>query len=96
MHRTLALLLTASLACSAESDNGTDPAPAPAPAEPPGEIPIYGYKVIAAYPHDPGAFTQGLLYRDGFLYESTGLYGESEVRKVELETGVVVARTPNK
>ena len=88
MHRTLALLQTASLACSAESDNGTDPAPAP--AEPPGEIPIYGYKVIAAYPHDPGAFTQGLLYRDGFLYESTGLNGQSSLRKVALATGEVL------
>jgi len=88
MHRTLALLLTASLACSAESDNGTDPAPAP--AEPPGEIPIYGYKVIAAYPHDPGAFTQGLLYRDGFLYESTGLNGQSSLRKVAIATGEVL------
>jgi len=48
----------------------------------------YGYTVVRAYPHDPGAFTQGLLWRDGFLYESTGLHGRSSVRKVTLETGV--------
>lgn len=53
-----------------------------------GAPPQYGYTVVKAYPHDPGAFTQGLLWRDGFLYESTGLHGRSSVRKVTLETGV--------
>ena len=53
-------------------------------------IPAYGYRTIHAYPHDPEAFTQGLIYRDGFLYESTGLNGRSTLRKVRLETGVVV------
>lgn len=53
-----------------------------------GAPPQYGYAVVKAYPHDPGAFTQGLLWRDGFLYESTGLHGRSSVRKVTLETGV--------
>jgi glutaminyl-peptide cyclotransferase len=52
--------------------------------------PVYGYRVITSYPHDPRAFTQGLLYRDGALYESTGLYGESSLRRVELETGKVL------
>jgi glutamine cyclotransferase len=46
--------------------------------------------VIRAYPHDPAAYTQGLLYRDGFLYESTGLHGRSSLRKVRLETGEVL------
>lgn len=50
--------------------------------------PWYGYTVVKAYPHDPGAFTQGLLWREGFLYESTGLHGRSSVRKVTLDTGV--------
>ena len=36
-------------------------------------IPTYDFKVVNTYPHDPQAFTEGLLYRDGFLYESTGL-----------------------
>jgi glutaminyl-peptide cyclotransferase len=52
--------------------------------------PAYGYQVVRTYPHDPGAFTQGLIYRDGYLYESTGLNGQSTLRKVQLETGTVV------
>lgn len=48
------------------------------------------YEVVQAYPHDPTAFTQGLIYLDGFLYESTGLYGQSSLRKVDLETGEVL------
>ena len=50
----------------------------------------YGFEVAHAYPHDPAAFTQGLLWHDGFLYESTGLNGASSLRKVALETGVPV------
>ena len=50
------------------------------------------YEVVETYPHDPGAFTQGLLIHEGTLYESTGLYGESSLRKVALETGEVLAR----
>lgn len=48
------------------------------------------YAVINVFPHDPQAFTQGLIFLDGFLYESTGLYGESSLRKVALETGAVL------
>ncbi len=59
-------------------------------AEPTGAIPIYGFAVVHAFPHDPKAFTEGLFYKDGFLYESTGLEGQSSVRKVRLETGAVV------
>jgi glutamine cyclotransferase len=53
----------------------------------PGAIPVYGYKVVHVYPHDISAYTEGLFYKDGFLYESTGEAGESTVRKVELQTG---------
>lgn len=53
-------------------------------------VPVYGYKAINAYPHDKRAFTQGLVFEDGFLYEGTGLVGRSTLRKVELETGKVV------
>ncbi len=42
------------------------------------------------YPHDVGAFTQGLEYRDGFLYEGTGIIGRSSLRKIELSTGKVL------
>ena len=45
-----------------------------------------------SYPHDPQAFTQGLFYKDGFLYESTGLEGHSSIRKVQLETGRVLQK----
>ncbi len=55
------------------------------------DVPVYGYKIVKTYPHDPQAFTQGLVYyRDGILYEGTGMWGESSIRKVELETGKVL------
>lgn len=52
--------------------------------------PVHGYEVVNVYPHDREAFTQGLLFRDGVLYESTGLRGRSSLRKVQLETGKVL------
>ena len=55
-------------------------------------IPTYGYEVVKAYPHDPLAFTQGLVFQDGFVYESTGELGESSLRKVELESGKVLKK----
>lgn len=51
---------------------------------------VFGYRVVQAFPHDPQAFTQGLIYDDGFLLESTGKYGESTLRRVELESGRVL------
>jgi glutamine cyclotransferase len=54
--------------------------------------PATGYEVIARFPHDTSAYTQGLLYHDGVLYESTGRYGLSELRRVEVETGRVLQR----
>ncbi len=62
-------------------------------AEKSAEIPTYRIEVVNTYPHDPKAFTQGLLYHDGYLYESTGQRGESTVRKVDLESGEVVLKT---
>jgi glutamine cyclotransferase len=59
---------------------------ASAPAEPP----VYGYKVVHAYPHDPTAFTEGLFYLGGRLYESTGLNRMSTIREVRLEDGKVL------
>jgi glutaminyl-peptide cyclotransferase len=47
----------------------------------------YTYEVVNAYPHDTNAFTEGLVYDNGFLYESTGLNGNSTLRKVEVQTG---------
>lgn len=53
------------------------------------QAPIDQLRIVAEYPHDTGAFTQGLVIRDGVLHESTGLYGESSVRHVDLKTGNV-------
>lgn len=55
-------------------------------------IPRYTYKIVTTYPHDRNAFTQGLVFHDGFLYESTGLYGHSSLRKVDLTTGTVLQK----
>ena len=55
-------------------------------------IPVYAFIVKHTYPHDPQAFTQGLFFKDGFLYESTGLLGQSSIRKVRLETGKVLQK----
>ncbi|HJT89111.1 MAG TPA: glutaminyl-peptide cyclotransferase [Bryobacteraceae bacterium] len=62
------------------------------PASQASGIPEYGYEVVHAYPHDPQAFTEGLFYLNGYLYESTGLNGQSSVRKVKLETGEVLQK----
>jgi glutaminyl-peptide cyclotransferase len=66
------------------------PAPAVAKAETSAVENVQGYEVVREYPHDTGAFTQGLIYLDGFFYESTGLTGRSSLRKVRLETGEVI------
>lgn len=55
-------------------------------------VPEYGYDVVHVYPHDPTAFTEGLFYLNGFLYEATGTEGSSSVRKVKLETGEVLQK----
>ncbi len=61
--------------------------------EPGGAAPVHGYEIVATHPHDTGAFTQGFLFHGGHIYESTGRHGESSVRRVDLETGEVLART---
>ena len=62
---------------------------APAAAQEPA---IYDYRIVQTYPHDPDAFTQGLFYLDGRLYESTGLEGRSTLRIVRFEDGHVLRR----
>jgi len=66
--------------------------PTQRPAVPlsPDPAPLRKYDVVAEYPHDPQALTQGLIYTGGFLYESIGLQGQSSIRKVELKTGRVI------
>jgi glutamine cyclotransferase len=53
---------------------------------------IYDYRVVNVYPHDRQAYTQGLIFSNGFLYESTGLHGASGLRRVQLDTGRVLDR----
>jgi len=66
------------------------------PAQP--DVVHYRYKVVRTYPHDRRCFTQGLVYEDGFVYEGTGLYGESALYKRDLQTGKTVnmLRLPDK
>lgn len=58
----------------------------------PKTAPVLPFDIVGEYPHDPNALTQGLIYAEGFLYESTGRAGQSSIRKVELQTGRVVQR----
>lgn len=56
------------------------------------QVPVYEFQVVNIYPHDPSAFTQGLVYAgDGILYESTGLYGCSTLRRVDIVSGRVLS-----
>jgi glutamine cyclotransferase len=99
------LILTAALAIwGACADSGVDPSrstrpPGPCeslcdgPRESTGNATAteYGYRVVAEYPHDTGAFTQGLIWVDTMLIEGTGYYnGPSTLRRVELQSGTVV------
>jgi len=56
-------------------------------------IPVFGYQIVNVYPHSSLAFTQGLVYDEGMLYEGTGLYGRSTLRRVDLESGRVLEQT---
>ena len=66
-------------------------APAIVSAVPVG-VPVERVEIVRTFPHDRGAFTEGLLYLDGRIYESTGLEGRSEIREVRLEDGKVLRR----
>jgi glutaminyl-peptide cyclotransferase len=78
-----AVLLPALLAWTAGRAGAQREAPQP------GDVPTLSYSLVKAWPHDRGAFTEGLVFWDGMLIESTGLYGHSALRKVDLETGLV-------
>ena len=86
----MALLGLAACGKPAADKNPSVPAlPTAAPA-----IVRYTCEVVATWPHDPRAFTQGLVFRNGSFLESTGLYGESTLREVEPATGRVLKRIP--
>ena len=78
MKAVLVMALTTVAAC------------APAAVAQRQSAPVHGFRVVATFPHDPNAFTQGLVFADGEFYESTGLNGESSVRRVEIVTGKVL------
>jgi len=63
-------------------------------AKPEPSLKIYGYEIVQKFPHDRKAFTQGLVVKDGYFYESTGLPGRSSIRQVELETGKLLQISP--
>ena len=90
----LVLLLAACGGSAGSPASAAEPVPTPAPEPPPPAEPaapaVFGYRVVQEFPHDPRAFTQGLFFHEGFLYESTGLRGESTLRRVDLETGEVL------
>jgi glutamine cyclotransferase len=100
---TLFVVITLSLtACRTSSTQApllTTPAAAAQDAVAPEQTPVaparvtnYRFEVVNTYPHDSNAFTQGLVYHQGMLYESTGLNGQSSLRRVELETGRVLRK----
>jgi glutamine cyclotransferase len=69
--------------------------PAPSPTPTPAPPPVYTFEIVNTFPHDPNAFTQGLVItEDGRLYEGTGRWGESSIREVALETGAVLRTQP--
>ena len=83
----LAIVMTNAASCGSDAteDTGGQPAPPPAPVE--------AIQQVRSYPHDSTAFTQGLVWHGGTLYESTGRYGQSSLRVVALETGEVLKKT---
>ena len=94
--RWMWLLVWAGLLAVACGSNAPVTSPIPTVVAPPLAptqplvAPIYGYRVVNTYPHDPAAFTQGLVFDAGTLYEGTGLNGQSSVRRVDLASGQVL------
>lgn len=82
----LAVLGISSCSSTPEYENGKYPAHSAKPQS----VPVYSYKIDNTYPHDKGAFTQGLVFANDVIYEGTGLYGKSSLRKLDLETGKVL------
>jgi glutamine cyclotransferase len=95
----LGLVLLVLGSCQAGSDSAAAPprpaapaaAPAPAPPKAPERLKL---EVLASVHHDPAAYTQGLVWHEGMLYESTGQYGASSLRRVNPQTGEVVRFLP--
>ena len=87
--RATAVLVSLAVASACKPDA---PAPRANGAAPERTAPVARYRTVRSWPHDPGAFTQGLDFHDGKLYEGTGVEGQSTLREVSLETGEVVRK----
>jgi glutamine cyclotransferase len=93
---SLLALLSSSLVVACGSSSPAPEAAAPATAQVATAKPVveqFGYEIVRSYPHDPMSFTQGLTIVDGHLYEGTGLYGQSSLRRVDLQTGAALQQT---
>ena len=88
-HRSVGLALSMLTLAGCTLQTPPVEPPSPPTAAPPAQ---YTYRVIQTYPHDPTAFTQGLVFHQDALYEGTGLVGESTLKRVELESGTVLQR----
>ena len=84
--------ITFATACSGSTGNSTPNVATATPKTVATPVPVSSYEIVKTYPHDGQAFTQGLFFHDGYLYESTGQYGESSLRKVEIATGKIVQK----
>ncbi|UCF07096.1 MAG: glutaminyl-peptide cyclotransferase [bacterium] len=81
------VLITVLLACASVFHACSDSSSPVGPDDTTQVVRYYGFSVIHEYPHDPLAFTQGLVYHGGYLYEGTGINGRSALRLIEIETG---------
>lgn len=87
--RFLLLLSLPALVYFSACSNSTNP-PEPGSGTPPDSVEVIKPAIVNTFPHDPNAFTQGLVFADSIFYESTGLYGESTLRKVNIQSGQVL------
>lgn len=91
----LVVLLSLLISCRSASTPSAPPAtatPANSSAATDARVQHWTYEIVNTWPHDNSAYTQGLIYQDNSLYESTGLNGQSTLRQVDLETGKVLKR----
>jgi glutamine cyclotransferase len=88
--KTIAFITLVTLASLVTSCNSGAATPPPTPVS--KKAPKYGYEVVRVYPHDPQAFTQGLIFREGRILESTGQEGRSTLRSVDLDSGQVIKK----
>ncbi len=93
----LGLVLGGVVGCDAKRQSASTSSSAASTATTPAAPVSYTYEVVHSYPHDPGAFTQGLIFLNGEWIESTGLNGKSSLRRVEFATGLVsrIIRVPS-